>query len=572
MAGVTPEPLTPLVNRRTVLAGAGAAGLGVLLAACTSTPPTATTQTSQSPPQTPPTSAPAAVASSSGGVVTSDKPYTPIEFTAEMLATFDAAVAEAFATFGVVGASVALIQGDQIVYNKGFGARDVESGAAVTTNTRFRIGSNAKSMTSLLLAKYVDDGLTTWDTKVLDLWPAFVGPSPELTESLTLHQLLGMGSGIAEPETIEFFAGGGGVDALQLLHTIPYLEVIAGDNEQYSYNNTLVAAAPYMVMLANGTDPAKLEKRYAADVAALVFGPIGMADALVGSDPRPFGPDFATGYQRDLDQNAQRVPFVSIGGYGPAGSVLASSTDMAKYLITQSQLGVAPDGTVVASKNSVRRTHQPGVLVPPDSHNGLPGLLLGDTEQTNYALGWFDEVFNDGQRMLWHAGGIDGFGSLMGFFPEHGVGFVALTNNEPSIGGLFNFSIQASFLDVLFGLNDTIPAILATVPPSNVQKDAALAATTRPVDSAAVAPYLGLYSGGFSLELDDADLALHHDIRTMRVSAVDAGGYVIVNGPSVVRSKTLTLATDDKGTRTVTITAGPEQPPVFDPVVWLTGD
>ena len=567
---MTPEPLPSLVNRRTVLAGAGAAGLGVLLAACTSTPPTETTQATQASAQTPPT--PATRPTSSVGVVTTDKPYVPIEFTTEMLATFDAAVGEALTTFGIVGASVALFHGDQIVYNKGFGARDVETGGAVTTNTRFRIGSNAKSMTSLLLARYVDDGLTTWDTRVLDLWPAFVGPSPELTESLTLHQLLGMGSGVAEPETIEFSVSSGGVDALQLLHTIPYLEVIAGDNEQYYYNNTLVAAAPYLVMLADGTDPADLQERYAADVAALVFGPIGMTDALVAADPRPFGSDHATGYQLDLDQNAQRVPFVSIGGYGPAGTIFASSTDMAKYLITQSQLGVAPDGTVVVSKENVRRTHQPGVLVPPDSHNGLPGLLLVDTQQTNYALGWFDEVFNDGQRMLWHAGGIDGFASLMGFLPEHGVGFVALTNNEPSIGGLFNFSIQASFLDVLFGLNDTIPAVLATVPPSNRQRDADLAATTRPVDPAAVAPYLGLYSGGFSLELDDADLELHHDIRTMRVRAVDSGDYVIVNGPSVVRSKTLTLATDDRGTRTMTITADPQQPPIFGPVVWLTGD
>ena len=556
---MTPEPWTPLVTRRAVLAGAGSAGLGVLLAACTPTQPSQSTPAAETLPTLPtPTS-------SSSGEVATDKPYVPIEFTDEMLATFDAAVGEAFATFGLVGASVALFQGDKIAYNKGFGVRDIETGDAVTTNTRFRIGSNTKSMTSLLLAKYVDDGLATWDTKVLELWPAFVGPSPELTESLTLHQLLGMGSGIAEPETIEFFAAGGGVDAEHLLRTIPYLEVIAKDNEQYFYNNTLVAAAPYLVMLADGTDPTKLEERYAADVAAMVFGPIGMADAVVAADPRPDGPDYATGYQRDLNQQVRPVPFVSIGGYRPAGSVLASSTDMAKFLITHSQLGVAPDGTVVASKESVQRTHQAGVLVPPDSHNGLPAALLVDTQQTNYDLGWFDEVFNGGQRMLWHAGGIDGFGSLMGFLPEHGVGFVGLTNYEPSTGGLFNFSIQASFLEVLFGLNDSIPALLATIPPSSLQKDSALAATTSPVDPAVVAPYLGLYSGGFVLQHNNDNLELHHDIRTLQVVAVEGGDYLIVNGPSVVRSKALSLATDAAGTRSLTI-AG------FDPVVWLTGE
>ena len=96
-----------------------------------------------------------------------------------------------------------------------------------------------------------------------------------------------MGSGIGEPETIEFFAAGGGVSAEELLQTIEHLEVVAEDGAQYFYNNTLVAAAPYLVMLKDGTDPADLEERYAIDLASLVFHPIGMADAVVAADPRP---------------------------------------------------------------------------------------------------------------------------------------------------------------------------------------------------------------------------------------------------------------------------------------------
>lgn len=534
------------LSRRSLLAGGGAMGLGVLLAACFPSASAPTTTTS-------PSSTPA------------DGAPEPIELTEDMLAAFDSAVGEAFAAFGLVGASIALFQGEEIVYNRGFGVRDVESSEPVTPNTRFRIGSNTKSMTSLLIAKYVDEGLTTWDTKILDLWPAFVGPSPELTESLTLHQLLGMGSGIAEPETIEFFAAGGGVGALQLLQTVPYLEVIAADGEQYYYNNTLVAAAPYLVMLADGTAPDALGERYAADLASLVFEPIGMDDAVVAADPRPFGPDYATGFQRDLEQNPVRVPFVSIGGYGPAGSVQASSTDMARYLITQSRSGRAPDGTTVASEENVRRTHQPGVIVPPDSQNGLPSALLGDTKQTNYDLGWFDEEFNNGQRMLWHAGGIDGFGSLMGFLPAHGIGFVALTNYEPSIGGLFNFSVQASFLDMLFGINEEVVDLLATLPPTNLEQQTAALAGTVTVDPAAVAPYLGLYSSGFSLAIAEDELELRHDIRRLRARATEPDRFLIVNGPSAVFERTMTLNTDENGTRTMTIDG-------FEPVTWLSGD
>ncbi|MBW3634061.1 MAG: beta-lactamase family protein [Chloroflexi bacterium] len=46
----------------------------------------------------------------------------------------------------------ALVQGNKIICNRGFGVRNLESGEPVTPSTRFRIGSITKSMTSLMLA------------------------------------------------------------------------------------------------------------------------------------------------------------------------------------------------------------------------------------------------------------------------------------------------------------------------------------------------------------------------------------------------------------------------------------
>lgn len=51
----------------------------------------------------------------------------------------------------------------------------------------------------------------------------------------------------------------------------------------------------------------------------------------------------------------------------------------------------------------------------------------------------------------------------------------------------------------------------------------------------------------------------------MRVRATpDRKAYLILDGPSILQGRTLTLATDDAGTRTLTI-AG------FEPVSWLSG-
>ena len=214
----------------------------------------------------------------------------------DVLRAFDDDVSQAMATFSQVGAAVALVEGNQIVFNRGYGTRDIASEEPVTPHTRFRIGSNTKSMTSLLLARYVDDGLLSWNTRAVDVWPEFGAPHDELTSSLRIADLLGMGSGVAESPTIEFFVSGGGLGALDLLRSIRYLPVIAPPDTAYYYNNTLNAAAAHLGMIASGAGPDELEDRYTAELRRVVFDPIGMADADVVADPRPLGPDVATGH------------------------------------------------------------------------------------------------------------------------------------------------------------------------------------------------------------------------------------------------------------------------------------
>ena len=47
--------------------------------------------------------------------------------------------------------------------------------------------------------------------------------------------------------------------------------------------------------------------------------------------------------------------------------------------------------------------------------------------------------------------------------------------------------------------------------------------------------YLGLYSDGFLVRLDDSGaLHLEHDIRSMPVLAMPDGGYIVVDGPGVI--------------------------------------
>ena len=189
-----------------------------------------------------------------------------------VLEGFDRDVREAMETFGMVGAGVALFQGDRIVYNEGFGLRNLRCKEPVTLRTRFRVGSNTKSMTSMLLARLVDMGMVRWNTRAVESGPSSARP-PRADPTSPHPRPAGHGFWPGRNRDDRVLRLRGRDSALDLLRSIPYQEVIAPPATEYAYNNALVSAAIHLVLLARGTKPAALEEAYAAAMRRHVFEP-----------------------------------------------------------------------------------------------------------------------------------------------------------------------------------------------------------------------------------------------------------------------------------------------------------
>ena len=495
-------------------------------------------------------------------------PSLPATLSDATLRDFEADIEAALQTFQVPGAAVSLVQGDEIVFNRGFGVRDLASGEPVTPRTRFRIGSITKSMTALLLATLVDEGVFGWDDRVVDLWPEFEAPTPELTQSLRLRDLLGMASGIAESTdlslaAVEFFMSAGTVSAGDVLRSIAALPVIAPPDTTFSYNNTLYAAAAYLGLLAQGTTAEMLEETYAAQVQQRVFEPIGMADAAILDDPRPLGDDFAVGYTRDIFGDPSPLPFVSLAGLAPAGSGLASATDMARYLITQMHHGVAPGGTRVVSATNLDEMHRPGILaradcvVPirrsnrhrcPELRHGLAQRDLPRRPATALAF--------RGDRWLLRPDGVLPRGAARLRLPhQHGARWWAVQPLPP--GQSARSAVRS----------EPRPAGL----PCRRHPDAG--GSERPSWPRGPVPSIrrrsrrtwGCTRMGFGCGWTMLDaLFLDHDIRSMPLLALSDGSYVVAAGPDVVLEQPVSFEVDANGVPVMTITG-------FAPVRWLTG-
>src|SRR5690606_15870799 len=86
-----------------------------------------------------------------------------------VIAEFEAFTADLLEDYGIPGASVAIVEGDEIAYLGGFGVTEAGGDEAMTSTTQMMIGSTGKTMTSMLVATLVDDGALDWDTPVVEL-------------------------------------------------------------------------------------------------------------------------------------------------------------------------------------------------------------------------------------------------------------------------------------------------------------------------------------------------------------------------------------------------------------------
>ena len=82
------------------------------------------------------------------------------------LKSFEKYIEQARQDWNVPGVAVAIVKDGEIIYEKGFGVKSVDTNEPVDENTVFAVASNTKSVTAAALAILVDEGKINWDDKV----------------------------------------------------------------------------------------------------------------------------------------------------------------------------------------------------------------------------------------------------------------------------------------------------------------------------------------------------------------------------------------------------------------------
>lgn len=209
--------------------------------------------------------------------------------------------------------SVAIGYHGRVIFAQGYGKADLESGAAMTAQTRLGIGSIEKQMTAGALLALQRDGLLTIDQKVSVLLPQYI-----YGNRMTLHELSTMSGGLQgynehpDGDVIFGIVGvkTGNSTPQQVFAKLNTTPPIRPPNTAWDYSNI-------SYWLLGRAIESATKRTYDQAMQERVFGPLGMKTAYIrGTQPDV---DFATGYTRFSDGTFHKCPEINLKTSDSAG-------------------------------------------------------------------------------------------------------------------------------------------------------------------------------------------------------------------------------------------------------------
>ena len=302
------------------------------------------------------------------------------------------------------GASIAVVVDGRIAYAQGFGTASIETGAPVTSETLFRIGSVTKVFTGLTALRIAREG----KVKLAAPLGSYARGLHESYRALTLHQLLSHTAGIigeaANTGPHDDAALGARVRAWKGEHRF------APERDVYSYTGAGYWLAGYALEQATGA-------WYADLVAKHVLAPAGMTRST-------FRPTAAMTYPLALDHRVRGDSVALIRPYPDdattwaSGSLFSSATELARFAT------LLMDGGTVFAPEDVRTLAT--------MQSTVPGSNCG------YSYGL--SVCTEGETRLSHYGFRVGSGAVFTILPARRAAIVILANRN---GGIFGRTERA---------------------------------------------------------------------------------------------------------------------------------
>jgi CubicO group peptidase (beta-lactamase class C family) len=306
----------------------------------------------------------------------------------------------------------------RVVHSRGVGVDG--HGHAVSADTPFPIGSLTKSFTALLVRQFIEAGQLDADAPVQRYLPWFRVADAEASARITVRHLLNQTSGLSRADGIAPLVEHTQASTMALARAMSRTPLNRPVGASYEYSNLNFVLLGALLETVSGRPwPQLMQER--------VFAPLAMQHSH--TDPAQ-----ATGmtalhrywFGVPLQHELQALP-----GMAPAGNLVSSANDMARYAAMLLAGGAAAPGARLLTPDSVAQLLAPG---SPPGH----ARLLGADFDFRYGEGWFVGPFGAAADARWHLGSLSSFAAWMVLMPETKQAVVLLinANNELPVGDI----------------------------------------------------------------------------------------------------------------------------------------
>lgn len=318
---------------------------------------------------------------------------------------------------GVAGLSVVVVKDGHILLAKGAGVTDIRTGTRVDGDTVFRVASLSKGFAAAVAAQLVSEGVLEWNMPIRPWLPGFHLSSDDDAARVTLRDLLSHRVGLPY-NTMDRRLEADEPYPL-LVEALPSVPMTCPVGDCFAYQNITFSLVGDLVFATTGNF-------YSFQVEKRLFDPLDMRTATYGRAALEAGSNWARPHIRDHGAiTALDHPKDTYYRVAPAAGINASAKDIGQWLIAQ--LGGHPE---VLPMDMLETLHAPIVDTPQEIRG--TGWRTQRLRSASYGLGWRIMDYA-GERLIFHAGAVQGYRAMLGFLPDRGFGFAVLWNSETGV-------------------------------------------------------------------------------------------------------------------------------------------
>lgn len=312
------------------------------------------------------------------------------------------------------GGAVLVMKGDSIAYLKCFGLADMVTGAKITANTLFNLGSISKTFVANGILILQDEGKLSVADPLSKYFPGF--KSREIADRVKVMHLLTHTSGLPDNRPVsknrEFF-----ITAKDYENWAPVMQaekLVFEPGTGYEYSNPAFNGLALIIEQVSG-------QKWQDFIAERIFRPAGMVTSTITDGPHPVtgvshAYEMADGKWTESDYG-EFPTFAAAGN----GGVWSSVTELAMY------------------EKAIRHNAFLGRELTDESRSVCrPENWAADAEPF-IGYSWFigenqflDEKNNFNVRFIYHTGDQGGFRAFYVSIPEKDILYVGLFNRPPA--------------------------------------------------------------------------------------------------------------------------------------------